>query len=177
LSAPFDRHASAALPTGAFAVLPEILYAALDGEHWASLPGFTMALASVDPAGRVHTNLLGLGEVLAWPRTAALGHDAPHDTLRFALWPSARAVAYLERNARASFSCVLEATFFQIQLDAVARLPDAAGLARFAGRVEQVEAQRVAYAALTSGISYTLIEDAATVNARKAAQIAALRAD
>ncbi len=158
--------------TGTRATLPDGLYVVLDGAHWRSLPGFTLALASVDPHGRVHTSLLGLGEVLARSRAGA-----QHDSLRFALWPGARSVAYLARCGRATLSCVFDATFFQIHLDTVERLADAAGLARFNARVEQVEAQRVAYAALTSGISYTLIEDAATVDARKAEQIAALRAD
>lgn len=164
--------------TRPFETLPDALYTALDGAHWHSLPGFTLALASVDPQGRVHTSLLGLGEVLALPRGQdAKAGAAPHDRLRFALWPGARSVAYLVRNGRATLSCVHDATFYQIHLDAVERLTDAVGLARFGARVEQAEAQRVAYAALTSGILYTLLEDASAVAARKAEQIAALRAD
>ena len=72
---------------------------------------------------------------------------------------------------------MLDATFFQIQLSHVRRLPDAVGLACFAAQVEAVEAQRVTYAQLQSGITFALAADAAEVDARWAAQWAALRAD
>lgn len=158
---------------GVFEALPQILRAVLEGGLWRALPGFTLSLLSVDQVGRPHTALLSLGEVVAEPPAAA---PLP-DGVRFGLWPSSRAVINLERTQRGALTCVLDATFFQIQLSHVRRLPDAVGLACFAAQVEAVEAQRVTYAQLQSGITFALAADAAEVDARWAAQWAALRAD
>lgn len=157
---------------GVFDALPALLRHVLDGSQLLTLPGFTLSLLSVDEAGRPHTTLLSLGEILTEPRAATQLHDG----LRFALWPSSRTVANLERSQRGAVNCVADATFFQIQINQVRRLPDTLGLACFAAQVERVEAQRVAYAELQSGITFAIAEDAPECDARWAAQLAALRA-
>ncbi len=160
----------AAAEPGLFEALPPVLRGALDGGQLQALPGFTLSLLSVDEAGRVRTSLLGLAEVYAPPRA-----PARPDRLRLALWPAARTVRNLERTRRGALTCVLDATLFQIQLDHARRLPDAGGLALFEANVEHVEAQRVAYAELQSGITFALSADADQTGARWAAQLAALR--
>ncbi len=160
------------LEPGVFAGLPQAIRMLFDGEQRQAMPGFTLALHSVDPEGRVHSSLLGLAEIWAPPRLA----PASPDQLRLVLWPAARSVANLTRTSRAALACVLDASFVQIQLCAVQRLPDAMGLARFCCEIERVEAQRVAYAHLRSGITFELDDVSGEVEARWAAQLAALRA-
>jgi len=174
---PTDTH-RAALALGVFETLPPVLSRVLDGGQLRALPGFTLSLLSVDEVGCPHTTLLSLGEIVAMPRASGLQQD----DVRFMLWPSSRAVANLERNQRGALTCVAEATFFQIQIARVRRLPDAIGLARFAAHVERVEAQRVVYAELQNGITFAIAADApgfdvAELDARWAAQLAALRVD
>lgn len=160
----------AACEPGLFQTLPPVLRGLLDGGQLQALPGFTLSLLSVDEAGRVRTSLLGLGEVFAPPQVRP-----GRDHLRIALWPAARTARNLERARRGALTCVLDATLFQIQLDCARRLPDACGLALFEASVECVEAQRVAYAELQSGITFTVSADAEQAGARWAAQLAALR--
>jgi len=174
---PTDTH-RAALALGVFDALPPVLSRVLDGGQLRALPGFTLSLLSVDEAGYPHTTLLSLGEIVAMPRAPA----QLQDEVRFGLWPSSRAVINLERSQRGALTCVVEASFFQIQMARVRRLPDAIGLACFAAQVERVEAQRVVYAELQSGITFAIAADApgfdaAELDARWAAQLAALRAD
>lgn len=166
-----DSH-RAALASSVDDALPEALRRVLAGGQWQAWPGFTLSLLSVDEAGLPHATLLSLGEIVALPRQP----DQSQDDLRFALWPSSRAVRNLENRQSGALACVVDATFFQIQMSRVRRLPDAIGLACFAARVERVEAQRVAYAELQSGITWATAANVPELEARWTAQLAALRA-
>jgi hypothetical protein len=170
---PPDSHRDA-LVSGMFDALPPVLRGILDGRQLQARPGFTLSLHSVDEAGRPHTTLLSLGEILVPARSSTEFHDS----VRFALWPSSRAVANLERSQRGALSCVVDATFLQIQMARVRRLPDAIGLACFAAQVDGVEAQRVAYAELQSGITFMISTEAHEheLNVRWAEQLAVLGA-
>jgi hypothetical protein len=144
-------------------VLPDALCALFDGTRLEALTGEAFSLLTVDEAGRPHTSLLSLGEL--WAPDAG--------SMRIALWPSARAASHLARMPRAALTGVSGGAFFQVQLTQVQALGMAEGLRCFTAQIERVETQRVAYAQLTSGITFVLQGDA--IKARWRAQLAALK--
>lgn len=150
-----------------FETLPAAVMSAFDGTGLAAKTGFTVSLLTSDAASHLQTSLLGPGEVFA---------PGPQ-TLRFALWPQARAARNLMLMPRCAMTFVLDGAFYQLQLKTrpVPHPQGENGLLFFAGQLEQGEAQTVAYARLTSGISFDLAGDAAAVLARWHAQIEALK--
>jgi len=150
-----------------FDALPAALARVFDGDDLAAKAGFTVSLITSDAASHLQTSLLGVGEVFA---------PLPH-SICFALWPKSRAVANLRRSARGTMTFVLDGAFYQLQLHTreVANPSGENGLVFFAGHLEQGEAQRVAYARLTSGISFELAGDMDAVLARWRKQVAALK--
>jgi hypothetical protein len=126
------------------------LRALFDGTELAAKAGFTASLVTVDAEGCPHTSLLSAGELYAPDSHALL----------FLLWPTARAARALREQAaqgraRATLAFVYDAAFFQVRLT-VDALPDDGELACFDASIETVQAQRVAYAKLTSGIAFEL---------------------
>jgi hypothetical protein len=139
-----------ALESQAFDEWPPKLRALFDGTALAEKAGFTASLVTLDANGRPRTSLLSAGELYA-PDARALC---------FALWPSARAARVLRERAasgqaRAALTFVHDATFYQVQLN-VDVLPDDGELACFDASIDALEAQRVAYAKLTTGIAFEL---------------------
>jgi hypothetical protein len=129
---------------------PAELRALFDGSSIGENIGFTASLLTVDEDGHLRTSLLSAGELYA----------PDGRTICFALWPSARAARALRERAangtaRTALAFVHDSTFYQVQLK-VDVLPDEGELACFEATIDMGEAQRVAYAKLTSGIAFEL---------------------
>lgn len=122
--------------------------------------GFVFSLCAADSTGRIRTALLSEGELIA--------PDA--HTLCFALWPTSRTAQAITQNGRATLTFVFDEAFYQVQLDTRYIALEGVPLACFVGRIESGEAQRVAYARLTSGIKFDL-PDAQSVQTRWREQI------
>lgn len=128
------------------------LLAWFDGTMLADKTGFTASLVTCNADGRIGTSLLGIGELYA----------ADPRTLRFALWARSRAASALASHAGAALTFVLDAAFYQVQLDVAPLSSDAAsdaGLACFEGTIAAGEVQRVTYARLEHGIGFSLADD------------------
>jgi hypothetical protein len=135
-----------------FDAWPAPLLAWFDGTALADKTGFTASLVTCHADGRIGTSLLGIGELYA---------DDPH-TLRFALWAQSRAALALASHPRAALTFVLDAAFYQVQLEAAPLSSDAArdaGLACFEGTLATGEVQQVTYARLERGIGFSLADD------------------
>ena len=135
-----------------FDAWPAPLLAWFDGTALADKTGFTASLVTCHVDGRIGTSLLGIGELYA---------AGPH-TLRFALWARSRAASALASHTRAALTFVLDAAFYQVQLDVVPLSSDAAheaGLACFEATLAAGEVQRVTYAQLEHGIGFSLADD------------------
>lgn len=139
-----------ALDSQVFDEWPVELRALFDGTALAEKAGFTASLVTLDANGHLRTSLLSAGELYAPDECA----------LCFSLWPTARAARALREQAaigcgRAALTFVHDAVFYQVQLN-VDVLPDDGELACFDASIDTGEAQRVAYAKLTSGIGFEL---------------------
>jgi hypothetical protein len=134
-----------------FDAWPAELQAWFDGNALESKTGFTASLVTRNVDGRLGTSLLGIGELVA--------PDAR--SLRFALWVQARAARALAEGAGAALTFVFEGAFYQVQLEVVpltSAQAEAAGLACFAATIAAGEVQRVPYARLEGGVTFTLEE-------------------
>lgn len=134
-----------------FDAWPPELQAWFDGHSLASKAGFTASFVTCQEDGRLGTSLLGIGELYA-PGTRSL---------RFALWAQARATRSLATGPRAALTFVFDGAFYQIQLDVkpfASTEAQASGLACFEATIVAGEVQRVPYARLDAGISFTLDE-------------------
>ncbi len=129
---------------------PELL-AWFDGTSLAQKIGFTASIITLDATGRIGTSLVGAGELYA----------PDSHSLCFALWGQSRAARALGARGHATITFVFDGTFYQVHLD-VSALPSReaseAGLTCFRGLIAICETQRVHYAHLTSGITFTLDE-------------------
>ena len=136
---------------GSFNTWPPELLAWFDGTSLARKTGFTASIVTIDATGRIGTSLVGAGELYA----------PDSHSLCFALWGRSRAAHALGDKGRATVTFVFDGTFYQVHLD-VNALPSKeateAGLTCFRGLIAIGEAQRVPYAHLTSGITFTLDE-------------------
>jgi hypothetical protein len=144
--------------------LPDSLYRLLDGSDLESKVGETLELLTVGPEGWPHVALLSVGEVLA---------VAPAE-IRLALWPSSQTTANLLRTGQATLTSVRPEGACYVWLLA-APLDAGLELATFRCSVQRLVLDRVDYADLTHGISFTLRDPSAVV-ARWEGVIAALRA-
>lgn len=128
--------------------LPSVLAARLDGRDPGSQEGFTVALVTTDQTGWPHVALLSAGEVLF--------HD---EEIRLGLWPSSTTTDDLTRDGRGLLHAVDDGAAWLVRL-AARRGPDidepGTRLAAFRCRVEDVQEDRVGYAVLRGGISFTL---------------------
>jgi hypothetical protein len=134
---------------GSLRTWPPELLAWFDGTSLARKIGFTVSIITLDVTGRIGTSLVGAGELYA----------PDSHSLCFALWGQSRAARALAASGHATVTFVFDGTFYQVHLD-VNALPSKealdAGLTCFRGRIATGEAQRVLYAHLTSGITFTL---------------------
>ena len=132
-----------------FRTWPPELLAWFDGTSLAQKTGFTASIITLDVTGRIGTSLVGAGELYA----------PDSHSLCFALWGQSRAARALGASGRGTVTFVFDGTFYQVHLE-VNALPSKeasdAGLSCFRGLITIGETQRVPYAHLTSGITFTL---------------------
>src|SRR5258708_5563009 len=143
--------------------MPEAVLRALDGHDLPGHVGLTFPLLTVDASGWPHVALLSAGEVLA----------VGESELRLALWPGSETTANLTRDGRGTLMVIAGATAFYLELEARPASPGDR-LALFTARVRRVLADEVAYARITTGISFDL-PDPASVLGRWRDTIGALR--
>jgi hypothetical protein len=144
----------------AVATLPPPVAALVDGAGLGDKVGQTISILTVGDDGWPRLSLLSVGELLS-----TSGAD-----IRLALHAHSGTTAALTASGRAMLHVVCDATVYKIRV-LVHRLdpqpaPGSGGdveLAFFAGDVCRVDEDRVAYAELTSGITYRLDDPAAVV--------------
>lgn len=170
-----DRHA---LERWQFDRWSPACLALFDGEALADKARFSASLVVIDrgvepPEAR--TTLLGVGELYA----------SDPATLFIALWPSSRGARLLADERAATLTFVADGAFHQARLrvepagftgDGPADDGSAlSGLACFRATLAGGDAQRVAYARLTSGIAFELEDGRDAVLARWTRQIEQIR--
>jgi hypothetical protein len=148
--------------------LPESVYRRLDGTDLEGDRGFTLSLVTVDESRFPRIALLSVGEVLA------LGKDR----LAIALWPGSTTTRSLTASGQGTLAVVADEVAYSIQIE-VQRQTDlpAGGMdhAFFIATIQDVLADEVTYARLTSGITFEL-PDRERVLARWQATLDAMRA-
>jgi hypothetical protein len=158
-------HVYAPPQTSAAKTVPEPVARYLDGTD---LPAKTQALrlSTVDAEGWPHASLLSAGDVLI----------VSPERIRFAVFPQSETTANLTRDGRVVLTLSLDGGMCEVRLRA-RRLANASPdvpLAFFEAQVETVRMHRAPYAAVTSGITFSLHEPREVVQ-RWERQIAALR--
>jgi hypothetical protein len=132
--------------------LPDPLLKLLSGKRLDDEADLAFMLLTVRDDGWPHAAMLSLGELAA---------PAPH-RVRLALWPGSRTTANLTRDGRATLALVHEAAGWYVRGSAERGedllLSSGQRLAAFEMSVEEVLVDEVAYAVLTSGISFRLRE-------------------
>lgn len=149
------------------AILPPALLTLLDGSLPESHRHQAIRLSSVGENGWPYAAQLSLGEIIAC---------SPGELL-FAIWPESTTTRNLKRDGRITLALVLNDAVVEIQALAVPcpeTLTDL-NLAVFRAEVKQVIAHRAPYATVTSGLTFSLNDEAAAL-ARWREQIAALKA-
>jgi hypothetical protein len=141
-------------------VIPPALLPLVDGHDLAAAAGHTFLLLTARDGGHPHAALLSAGEVLA-----------VDGRLRLALWPGSTTTANLTATGRATLLAVLPPSTYHLRLDA-RRLPDLSvrGKPRACFEAEVVESRDdvVAYATVTSGVRFELVDREATLEAWQA---------
>lgn len=132
-------------PGAAAPGLPQAVAELLDGSGLEDKVGLTIVLTAVDDAGWPRQALLSAGEVLG----------VSGGGVRLALYAGSRTSRALASSGRALLSVVVAGTVYKIGVE-VTGAGTADGLAYFAARVVAVDADRVGYARITSGITYDL---------------------
>ena len=160
-----DRQSEAA------ATLPPPVAALIDGTGLGAKVGQTISILTVGDDGWPRLSLLSVGELLS-----TSGAD-----IRLALHAHSGTTAALTASGRAMLHVVCDATVYKIRVQVRRVDPDPApgaggdvDLAFFAGEVCRVDEDRVAYAELTSGITYRL-DDAEAVVERWTRQVDRLK--
>lgn len=151
--------------------LPPPVAALVDGTGLGDKVGQTISILTVGDDGWPRLSLLSVGEVLT-----TTGRD-----IRLALHAHSGTTAALTASGRAMLHLVCDATVYKIRVEVRRLDPDPAPgsggdveLAFFAGEVCRVDEDRVAYAELTTGITYRL-DDAAAVVERWTRQVDRLK--
>jgi hypothetical protein len=142
--------------------LPPAIRQQLDGSDLERAAGLTVLLLTVDEAGWPRVAMLSAGEVLAvGPREIGL-----------ALWPDGTSAANLTRAGRATLALVHSGAGWYVRCgarrEADLALADGRRLAAFALAVDEVLADVVPYAELTTGIEFQLGEPERTLAAWRA---------
>jgi hypothetical protein len=150
--------------------LPPAIRQQLDGSDLERAAGLTVLLLTVDEAGWPRVAMLSAGEVLAvGPREIGL-----------ALWPDGTSTANLARAGRATLALVHSGAGWYVRCAARREvdlgLADGRRLAAFVLAVEEVLADVVPYAELTTGIEFQLAEPERTLAAWRAVVDALRRA-
>lgn len=153
-------------PTATASAMPDAIARYLDGED---LLAKTQAirLSTVDPAGWPHAALLSAGDAVV----LASGK------VRFAIFAQSSTVANLERDGRLTITLSVDGGMCDLRLRAhrLSSTATKAPLALFEAEIESVRTHVAPYAALTSGVTFSLHEPS-TVLPRWQRQIAELRA-
>lgn len=147
--------------------LPSALLTLLDGSLPESHRHQAIRLSSVGENGWPYAAQLSLGEIIA---------SSPNELL-FAIWPESTTTRNLKRDGRITLALVLNDAVVEIQALAEPRpetLTDLK-LAVFSAEIKQVIAHRAPYATVTSGLTFSLNDEAAAL-ARWREQITALKA-
>lgn len=147
--------------------LPAPVAALLDGADLPTKIGQTLLLVACDSEGWPRMALLSVGEVLA-PSLSEV---------RLALYPGSRTTQALRSQGRALLVVVLDGCTYKVELTA-AEIPDAEpSSASFTCAVHTVVEDRVPYARIEQGVTFTLVDEAATLTrwARTTARLAELR--
>jgi hypothetical protein len=148
--------------------LPESVHRRLDGTDLEGDSGFTLSLVTVDESSYPRIALLSVGEVLALNESR----------LAMALWPGSTTTRSLSASGQGTLAVVADEVAYSIQVE-VERQDDlpAGGMdhAFFMATIQDVLADEVTYARLTSGITFEL-PDRDRVLARWQATVDAMRA-
>ncbi|MEJ4043073.1 pyridoxamine 5-phosphate oxidase [Erwinia sp. SLM-02] len=147
--------------------LPETLLTLLDGSLPDSHLHQAIRLSSVGGNGWPYAAQLSVGEIIALsPRL-----------LRFAIWPGSTTTANLIRDGKMTLALVEDGAVIEIQALAQRRDETVTDLQLtvFDAAVQQVVIHRAPYATVTSGVTFSLKNEAAAV-ARWRQQIAQLKA-
>ena len=131
--------------------LPPILRPLLDGRDQAIREGVTFLLLTTTHHGWPHVAMLSVGELL---------YTGPR-TLRAALWPSSTATRNLTRTRRATVALVHEGSGYYLRCCArrgedLEGLSSEGRLAFFEMEIVEAMEDAVAYAKLTSGVTFQL---------------------
>ncbi|VWC82550.1 hypothetical protein [Burkholderia lata] len=159
-----DTHRHA-LEQWTFDAWPPAVVSLFDGTALECHADFAASLIVATDDGQLRTTLLGVGEIYA--------HDAR--TLLLALWPQSRAARAIARRRSAALTLVADGAFFQAQLRMAPLEGDFGGLAGFAATIAHGDAQRVGYARLATGVTFTLEGERTAVLARWQRQVEHLR--
>ncbi|MGS0893588.1 hypothetical protein ACVBGC_13760 [Burkholderia stagnalis] len=159
-----DSHRHA-LEQWTFDAWPPTVVALLDGSAPDRHADFAASLLVATDDGQLRTTLLSVGEI----------HARDARTLLFALWPQSRAARALAQRRAAALTLVADGAFWQAQLKIDPLEGDFGGLAGFAATIAHGDAQRVGYARLATGVTFTLEGERAAVLARWRRQLEHLR--
>jgi hypothetical protein len=141
------------MDSGAEMRLPDPVANLVDGRGLTSKIGQTISLISIDDQGWPRLALLSIGEVYSSSGTGVM----------LALHANSGTTAALTSSGRALLNTVIDAVNYRIRIQ-VERLHSGPGpLAFFKGFVVGVDEDRVPYAQLTSGITYSLNDEEAVV--------------
>lgn len=151
-------------PDSAGPRLPPAVAALVDGTDLADKVGHTISLTAAGEDRWPRLALLSVGEVLSTSGT----------DIRLALHANSGTTAALTSSGRALLNVVLDATSYKVRASVRRMNPDAGPLALFYGHVTRVDADRVGYAEIVTGITYRLLDPAGAV-ARWSQQIDRLR--
>lgn len=147
--------------------LPSGLLALLDGSLPVSHRHQAIRLSSVGSNGWPYAAQLSVGEIIAL---------SPQQ-LRFAIWPGSTTTANLTREGKMTLALVDDGAVIEIQ--ALAQKRDETitdlQLTVFDAAVQQVVIHRAPYATVTSGVTFSLKDEAVAI-ARWQQQIAQLKA-
>ena len=126
-----------------------------------------LRLSTVDAAGWPHASLLSAGDMLV----------LPSGLIRFVIFPQSATTANLIRDGRVTLTLSLDGGMCELRMRARRLMHSAPGvpLAFFEAEAESVRTHIAPYAAVTSGITFSLHEPQAVLP-RWERQIAALRA-
>lgn len=133
--------------------LPGPVAALVDGTDLAGKVGQTISLVSIDEQGWPRLALLSIGEVYSRSGT----------DIKLALHAGSGTTAALTGSGRALLNTVLGGVNYRIRVRVQRADRAQSPLAFFVGHIVGVDEDRVAYAELTSGITYSLNDEEAVV--------------
>jgi len=142
-------------------LVPEPLAALLDGHDLEAAIGLTLLLLTTSEDGWPHVAMLSAGEVLV----------PEQEEVRLALWGGTQTSANLARGGQATLMAVLPPATYYLRLKAGAPLETHVGghpRAIFRTSVEEALEDLVAYAEVTSGIQFKLVDTEATLRSWRA---------